>query len=198
LLGSPFAALAGASFVVNRQLKNGDRQKVSSSDPSRFRDALTNDNGDGDLVDTQYLVFTGVLLFYFLTNFLPNPTALPDLPWGLVGLTGVTAGTYLLNKSVATNGLSVVGLTPARAAVGGQVHITGLNFLPEGSADLPKGGVTVWVDDKTAPIVSVKNKEIVFTVPGGLAAGDSYDVQIKTAANVAAGAGTLEVVAAPA
>ena len=119
-LGVPFAALAGGAFIVNRQIGNDTRQKVRSTGPDRFTDALENGDGSADLVDRQYLIFTGVLFVYFLTTFIPNPSVLPDLPWGLVGLTGMSGGTYLLNKSVTTNGLSVQSLIPnseAKAAL---------------------------------------------------------------------------------
>ena len=192
LLGTPFAALAGAAFIVNRQVSTDSRQKVDAQGPSRFTDTLTNDNGSADLVDSQYLLFTGVLFFYFLSNFIPKPTALPDLPWSLVGLTGVSAGTYLLNKTVTTNGLSVNGFASSTVKRGATGRILGLNFLPDGSSQFPNGGVTVMLGDRSVPITNVSNTAIEFTadVPEG-----QYSVQVTTAANVTASAGTLTVTA---
>jgi hypothetical protein len=192
LLGAPFVALAGSAFIVNRQVSNDDRQKVQSFGPSRFIDALSNDDGSADLVDSQYLIFTGVLFFYFLTNFLPNPSELPDLPWGLVGLTGVSAGTYLLNKSVTTNGLTVQGLASNSVKKGDSARVLGLNFLPEGSAGLPNGGLSVSLDGITPTITEVSNTDVTFTT-ADVPAGRSYNVQLTTAADVSASAGTLTV-----
>lgn len=192
LLGAPFTALAGAAFIVNRQVGNADRQKVPSVGPSQFRDALTNDDGSADLVDTQYLIFTGVLLFYFMTNFFPNPSVLPDLPWGLVGLTGVSAGTYLMNKAVTNNALSVMGLAAPSARRGAPARILGRNFLPEGSSEFPGGGVSVMVGGTQASVTKVTNTEVIFTVPAALSPG-TCNVQVTTAADITASAGTLQV-----
>jgi len=190
LLGAPFVALAGSAFIVNQQVGNGNRQKVQSAGPSSYVDALSNDDGSADLVDSQYLIFTGVLFFYFLTSFIPNPSVLPDLPWGLVGLTGVSAGTYLLNKSVATNGLSVQGLASSSVKQGGSARVLGLNFLPEGSAGLVNGGVSISLNGSSPTITEVSNTDVTFTVnvPPG-----TYNVQLTTAANVSGSAGSLQV-----
>jgi len=190
LLGAPFAALAGSAFIVNRQVSNGSRQKVQSAGPKRFTRALTNDDGSADLVDSQYLIFTGVLFFYFLTSFIPNPSVLPDLPWSLVGLTGVSAGTYLLNKSVTTNGLSIQGLASNSVKQGGSARVLGNNFLPEGSKGLVNGGLSVSLDGTTPTITKVSDTEVTFTVnvPTG-----TYNVELTTAANVSGSAGSLQV-----
>jgi hypothetical protein len=190
LLGAPFVALAGSAFIVNQQVGNGSRQKVQSAGPSSYVDALTDDDGSADLVDSQYLIFTGVLLFYFLISFIPNPSVLPDLPWGLVGLTGVSAGTYLLNKSVATNGLTVQGLASSSVKQGGSARVLGLNFLPEGSAGLVNGGVSISLNGSNPTITEVSNTDVTFTVnaPRG-----TYNVQLTTAANVSGSAGSLQV-----
>jgi len=191
LLGAPFVALAGSAFIVNRQVGSGNRQKVQSAGPSRFVNALTNDDGSADLVDSQYLIFTGVLFFYFITNFIPNPSTLPDLPWGLVGLTGVSAGTYLLNKSVTTNGLTIQGLASNSVKQGDPARVLGNNFLPEGSKGLVNGGVTVSLGRLTPTVTEVSNTDVTFAtvdIPPG-----TYNVQVTTAGNVSGSAGSLQV-----
>ncbi len=191
LLGAPFVTLAGAAFIVNRQVGNGDRQKVQSAGPSSFTDALANDDGSADLVDSQYLVFTGVLFFYFLTSFIPNPSMLPDLPWSLVGLTGVSAGTYLLNKSVTANGLSVQGLASPSVNQGDTARVLGLNFLPEGSAGLPNGGLSISLNGFTPTITEVSNTDVTFSTTD--VDKGTYDVVLTTAADVSGSAGSLKV-----
>lgn len=194
LLGTPFLGLAGAAFLVNRQVEQGDRQKVENLGPSRFTDSLTNDSGDGDLVDAQYLLFTVVLLFFFYATFLQDPYELPELPWGLVGLTGLSAGAYLLNKQVTTNGLTVDGFVPTtlRAGSSEKLRILGRNFMPEGSAGVPNGGVAVTIGSRPAPILEVSNSEIIVTVPAGLEGGN-HEVVVTTAANVLGSAGLLHL-----
>lgn len=190
LLGAPFVTLAGSAFIVNQQVGNGSRQKVQSAGPSSYVDALTDDDGSADLVDSQYLIFTGVLFFYFLISFVPNPSVLPDLPWGLVGLTGVSAGTYLLNKSVATNGLTVQGLASSSVKQGRSARVLGLNFLPDGSAGLVNGGVSISLNGSNPTITEVSNTDVTFTVD---APPGTYNVQLTTAANVSGSAGSLLV-----
>ena len=111
---------------------------------------------------------------------------------GLVGLTGVSAGTYLLNKSVTTNGLTVQGLASNSVKKGDSARVLGLNFLPEGSAGLPNGGLSVSLDGITPTITEVSNTDVTFTT-ADVPAGRSYNVQLTTAADVSASAGTLTV-----
>lgn len=168
LLGAPFAGLAGARWIVNRQVNTGTRQKVENQDEPRLSHLLTNDEGDADLADAQYLLFTVVLLFYFFANFLPTPYALPELPWGLVGLTGLSAGTFLLNKTVTDNGLTVDGMAPTQVKKGeaADLRIVGRNFLPEGSSQFANGGISVQIG--STPVIdpkSVTDSAIVVPIP---------------------------------
>ena len=194
LLGTPFLALAGARFVVGRQVDGNTRQKVEAESTS-LADAVTNDDGDADLADSQYLLFTVVLLFYFYATFISSPYTLPDLPWGLVGLTGISAGTYLIDKAVTSNGLTVDALVPATVKTGApaEVRILGRNFLPPGSAQLPRGGVQVMIGTTGVPVERVSDSEVAVIVdPSALGVG-THAVIVTTAANVAGRAGDLKV-----
>jgi hypothetical protein len=107
-------------------------------------------------------------------------------------LTGVSAGTYLLNKSVSTNGLSIVSLASPATARGRRNRVLGLNFLPEGSAALPHGGVSVMLDASSARVTKVTNTEVVFRIPETFKP-KTYNVRVATAAGVSASAGRLKV-----
>ncbi len=202
LLGGPFVGLVGARWIVNRQVARGDLQKVSSFSTPSFSEALSNDAGDADLADGQYLLFSVVLLLYFLANFIPAPYKLPDLPWGLVGLTGLSAGAYLVRKGVTTNGLTVDGMVPTQVSKQQltqeprpELRVVGRNFLPPGSDQLPNGGVAVMIGSTPAvEIKRVTDSEIVIAVPATLDEGN-YDVQIATGADALGSAGILKIIA---
>jgi hypothetical protein len=70
-----------------------------------------NDNGDTDLVDTQYVLFTAVAVAYFVgtlvvttVDYLHGSRAtvgLPEIPSALLELTSLSALTYVGNKTVS-------------------------------------------------------------------------------------------------
>ena len=69
-------------------------------------------------------------------------------------------------------------------------RVLGLNFLPEGSAGLVNGGVSISLNGSNPTITEVSNTDVTFTVnaPRG-----TYNVQLTTAANVSGSAGSLQV-----
>jgi hypothetical protein len=70
-----------------------------------------NDNGDTDLVDTQYVLFTAVAVAYFVGTLVMTTidylhgsrtdVGLPEIPSALLGLTSLSALTYVGNKTVS-------------------------------------------------------------------------------------------------
>ena len=106
LLGIPTGAAVSAKAITqNKKAKDPDYKPPAQGAPP---DALkgtgqlfTNDSGNADLLDSQYFLFSLLLLGYFLTQFLSaESTTLPNLPDTLVGLTGVTAVGYAAKKGV--------------------------------------------------------------------------------------------------
>ena len=85
---------------------------------------MSNDNGDPDLIDTQYTLFTIVAVLYFLGALINNivqysngpnaPTGitLPLIPSALLGLTSASALAYVGNKAVQKSGLRLVKFAP--------------------------------------------------------------------------------------
>lgn len=111
LLGIPAAAALGAKGVTQ---SNVDTNKVTTKPPKPdspetnptvgIGQLLSNDRGNADLMDSQYLAFNLVLLGYFLTQFLAaESTTLPTLPDTLVALAGVSAASYLGKKGLEKN-----------------------------------------------------------------------------------------------
>ena len=73
-------------------------------------DLIMNDNGDTDLVDTQYALFTLVAVAFFVGTLVVITldslhgsravVGLPQIPAALLGLTSLSALTYVGNKTV--------------------------------------------------------------------------------------------------
>lgn len=76
------------------------------------KDIVANDQGDLDLGDTQYFIFTLVALAAFFIAFFHDPTKLPVLSDTLVGLTSASAAAYVAKKAVGnwTDTLVLVNL----------------------------------------------------------------------------------------
>ncbi len=180
LLGGPFAALVLSKGIVNTQVNGGTLQKTVANDGSAsLTQILTNDNGDPDLVDTQYFLFN-VVAFAYVVIGLASKHQLPAIPSLLLALTGTSAATYTINKAVQENAPSVNAVTPSTVKPGDTVVITGTNLIPAGSVGLPRvtiGGQLATVrDDASATRVTA-------VVPPGLAAGTSSLV-LTTSGNV--------------
>jgi hypothetical protein len=128
LLGGPFAAAVAARAIVGSQVASGQAIKPPG-EPSASQ-IFTNDSGQGDLVDAQYLLFNLVALVYFFGAFLESPSSgLPDIPTILYALTGAAAAGYIANKAVATGPPRVNALVPARGPVDTEVEIFGTGLL---------------------------------------------------------------------
>jgi hypothetical protein len=113
------------------------------ADEPRAHDALANDDGEIDLVDTQYLIFNFVAVLYFVVVFLGHifdgggnvdRFALPDIPAVLLGLTGASAATYVGNKAAQRSAPRIVSMSPQPVTPGGEVDVLGVNLIPPGES----------------------------------------------------------------
>lgn len=106
-------------------------------------DAITNDSGELDLVDTQYLVFNLVALIYVVGLFISRiidknedvalKYSLPNVPPVLLGLTSAAAATYVANKAVQKSSPRIASLNPLTPAPGALTEILGVNLAPAGA-----------------------------------------------------------------
>jgi hypothetical protein len=149
LLGGPFAALVAARGILTAKIQSGVVQKSIAADGSAsVAQAVTNDAGKIDLVDTQYLLFNIVALGYVIIGF-ASTDRLPAIPSLLLALTGSSAAAYVLNKSVQNNAPSITSVTPSTVRPGETVIVSGVNFRPAGVAGPPTvsvGGVLAIVE----------------------------------------------------
>ena len=105
LLGIPVtAAVSAAAITQDKVEKDPEKKTKEKAPPNPVRgigQLVSNDAGDPDLLDAQYLAFSVVLLGYFFVQFLSAESAtLPTLPGTLVGLAGVSAAGYVAKKGV--------------------------------------------------------------------------------------------------
>ena len=105
LLGIPAGAAVGAKAITQNKAETGQLTKTPERSPP---DALkgtaqlfSDDGGNVDLLDAQYFAFSLLLLAYFFAQFLSSESPkLPTLPHTLVGLSGVSAASYIVKKGV--------------------------------------------------------------------------------------------------
>jgi hypothetical protein len=106
LLGIPGAAAVSAKAITQSKVAADPAYKPAAPDkpPNALQgigQLVSDDAGNSDLLDAQYFIFSLLLLCYFLAQFLSGESStLPVLPDTLVGLTGVSAVTYVAKKGV--------------------------------------------------------------------------------------------------
>jgi hypothetical protein len=203
LLGGPFASAVLAKGIVLSAINKDPAAKSSTPSQSGTAvpsntmtnktpsgsDLVSNDAGDTDLVDSQYVIFSLVAVVYFvgalvsaIVRFGATPDAapivLPSIPSALLGLTSLAALTYVGNKAVTAQGLRVVKMEPNPVVNGSKVTITVINLPPTATV----GNTYIALHDgagaitNTAPVtVSPMTGEITFVAP---APAGSYQISI--------------------
>jgi hypothetical protein len=206
LLGGPFAAAGVSRVAIGRKVEAGEVQKTTATE-TKLSDVISDDDGNTDLVDTQFLIFNLVVLAYFIATFAANPNGLPKIPAGLVGLTSVAALTYAGTKASMQNAplITSVAKLDASGAIrpGDQVVVLGANFVPPGAdrVDLLLR-VRVKFGEREMMVVTdlddtkkvLRSDRIVVRVPEDVPAG-STSVSVITAAGVESDAYPLLIVA---
>jgi len=179
LLGGPFLSLVAARGIVAAQTESGDRQKTDEQGGAKLSQAVTGDDGEVSLQDSQYLLFNLIAFVYFAVAFMLHPLAgLPPMPLGLVALTGLGALSYVGNKVVSTNRLTLTSVTPSEPVNGEEIVLRGQNFLPDGARE-----VTVEIGGRLAEPVRASNSELrVVVPPQTFPAADLVTVRVTTIA----------------
>jgi IPT/TIG domain len=136
LLGIPAAAAVAAKGVAVAKGTGGSLQQTGGS-PS-LADLATDETGQADLGDVQYLIFNLIAFVYFAAQFFSHGT-LVQIPDMLLGLTGASAATFVVNKAVKANPPVIKSVTPTTISPGQEVKISGANLLP----DVGEPGVTI-------------------------------------------------------
>ena len=192
LLGGPFAAAVLAKATTSSKTNDGTVQQVPASNPT-VADVVEDHSGRPAIADTQFLLFNLVALTYFAFALAKNPAALPTIPSTLVGLTSVSALTYLGNKVVSSNqptisSVSIVsGSADGSLKAGTVIRIIGANFTPyENQPETP--AVVLFNKLEVAP-TKLTNTEIEAKTPAGLASG-TVKISVRTTAGTVTNAET--------
>jgi hypothetical protein len=179
-------------------------QKSSADAPSAL-DVVTDDSGNVDLVDLQYTLFNFIAAVFVLTQFVPHPArGIPAIPAALAVLAGVSATVYTSNKLVVTNPPAIIQVTPAAAAPGAEVTVTGRNLVvnpnpadpagdgqattiilsPSATDSLTAPGIeAAWPTPSPAPFTATRATAdtVTFSVPGDVPPGrTTWDVRLTT------------------
>jgi hypothetical protein len=194
LLGGPFAAAILAKFITTTKDEDGSIQKTDAGEGAGApSDLISDDAGETDLVDTQYLLFNLLALGVFLGTFCFNlHTGFPDLPDLLIGLTSVAGATYVGKKAIERQRPRLKAVVPTKARPNTEVEVWGENLLlgsltkPPPADWVPKAmidGISAKVAisprrrtgaDRlqiTVPQVSPGTTEIAVLTPNGTSAG---------------------------
>lgn len=234
LLGGPFAAGVLAKLTVVTKIQNGSLQQTTtnaaspdalqsagaatSDEVAKARDVVSTDSGEIDVVDSQYLVFNVVAFIYIAAAYISSvldadpadriaPFALPNVPSVLLGLTSLSALTYVANKTAQKSGPRIVSVSPDPATGGAAMRILGVNLVPAGaSGEAARAGTSVAlsVDDGSesavlAPTAAPDPTLVQFQLPPRFAPSDgsarTVHVRVITLGGVATGPYPLQVTA---
>jgi hypothetical protein len=160
VLGIPAATALAASGITTNKVNQGEidkpEQEGNGNPISGVAEIVSDDNGRTDLLDFQYFGFNLILLGFFVLQFFDNPGAgLPDLPDTLLGLSGVSAATYVGKKGLTTDvGPTVRSVVPDKAARGAAITVFGVNLATVRDHDVK---VTVGGIETTRPEVVIKD-----------------------------------------
>ena len=133
LLGIPVAAAVAAKALMTNKVLNGDVTKTIGTSEGVLAGAaetVRKDAGSADLLDFQYAAFNAIALVYFFATFLgttaSNPDAgLPGIPPTLLGLSGVSALSYVAKKSLEKGTApEVLGVSPRRVVLQHDLFLT--------------------------------------------------------------------------
>jgi hypothetical protein len=115
LIGGPFAAAILSKGIVSSAVNAGMKKDTATA--PKVADFFSNDDGNTDLADTQYVLFNVIAAFIVVVEFLRAPlNGPPDIPAFLAVLTGASAAAYVTNKGVTTSASTAFG----QAAAGGR------------------------------------------------------------------------------
>ena len=191
LIGGPIGAAILAKGIVSNQVDNGASKPAADSGlPS---DLVTNDVGETDLGDLQYVLFNTVALVFFFGELWTNPQlGLPTIPDVLLGLTSVSAVGYVAKKALPSGALKIVKVDPPKAHSSDVVRLYVSGLADAQGVVAPHTEVTVKLGSTTVEPQSIttsgEGPVVHIALPAGLSAGPrdvsvSYQGQTATLRN---------------
>jgi hypothetical protein len=160
LLGGPFAAAVLAKYATSAQAATKTSAAPGDAAPSQL---VTNDNGDADLGDFQYVLFNAIGLTFFLGDFIGDlGNGFPVLPPLLTGLLLTSTAGYSAKKFLPQVPPTLASVVPAAAMPGESVQVFGHNLTVLASVRAFVGGLEAQV---TACDLVLGNDRLTVVVP---------------------------------
>jgi|SRR5215211_7587883 len=138
LLGFPIGTAIASKTITTTKVASGAIPKPDAEVPpdlsSGVVQSVGNDDGSTEIFDLQYLLFNVVALIFFLATFVSQYDdadgllEFPEIPAGLLILTGTSAAGYLSRKALETERPSITGIYPQTAAQGEDIWLRGANL----------------------------------------------------------------------
>jgi hypothetical protein len=140
LLGLPVAAAVAAKALTTGKIAQNQMSKPLSDKSgvgAGLAEIVSNDEGQGDLLDFQYFAFNVLALVYFFVAFATTSAdspveGLPDIPPTLLTLAGVSTTSYVVKKALESGvAPTITSVAPIRVQLGRDTKlvISGSGFL---------------------------------------------------------------------
>jgi hypothetical protein len=182
LIGGPIGAAILAKGVVSNQVANGTSKPSASS--AQTTQLVTNDQGETDLGDLQYVLFNAVALVFFFGEYLVSPQlGLPKIPDVLLGLTSTSAVGYVAKKVLPTTAtLAITKVDPKRVTTGQTVKLW-VSGLVDDDGKVPlEADIGVDLDGTSATVNSStetpEGPVVVVAIPPVPDRGKSYGITV--------------------
>lgn len=198
LLGGPFAAAVLAKAATTRDAESKTDAPVGEA---RAAQLVTDDDGNAELGDFQYVLFHLIALAFFLGAFLREfENGFPQLPELLTGLVLTSTAGYAGKKFLERPAPTVMSVVPAAAKKGATVHVFGTNLaVPSNANDAggpPRPMVLVGSvkGAVTAQDVVLGNDRLTVRIPAKAAPGQTTITAVRgdgVTASTASGTNTL-------
>jgi hypothetical protein len=168
LLGGPFAAAVLAKYATISQAETKPSAPPGDAAPSQL---LTDDNGDTDLGDFQYVLFNAIGLTFFLGDFIGDlGSGFPVLPPLLTGLLLTSTAGYGAKKLLPQVPPMLTSVIPAAAAPAARVEVFGHNLSVQASVEVFVGTLEATV---VAHDLVLGNDRLTVVVPAAAKPGSA-------------------------
>jgi hypothetical protein len=119
-----------AKAVVATRVGSGTLAKPLSDEPGRLSQLFSDDNGNPDVFDVQYVVFNAVAMVFVTVAFgrAGLASGFPEVPNGLLLLTGGPASVYVANKFMPGSAPAIFSISPGEVRVGQTFTVIGQNL----------------------------------------------------------------------
>jgi hypothetical protein len=177
LLGGPFAAAILAKAATAGDAASKSAGPVGEASPAQL---VTDDDGNAELGDFQYVLFNLIALAFFLGDFIGDlKGGFPQLPELLTGLVLTSSGAYAAKKFIELPAPTLLSVVPASAAGKATVQVFGTNLVAApgaGAVGAPMKPTVLFgsvAGEVTAQDKVLGNDRLTVKIPAGTAAASA-------------------------